>query len=105
MVAAMRSIQEALGIKSPRPSALHDVVEFNSMVDRIRVDPRVLRVVAAGANEPVQRKGFEDAQLGDNRRVEIVVRESMMDDYRAGETGSARDGLKPTSTGSFKSAE
>lgn len=44
------------------------------------VDPRTVRLVAVGANEPVSADGIRSN--GENRRVEIVVRESMIDDYR-----------------------
>ena len=45
------------------------------------VDPRTIRLVAVGANEPVAQDGLKSE--GENRRVEIIVRESMIDDYRA----------------------
>lgn len=45
------------------------------------VDPRAIRLVAVGANEPVPRDGLR--REDENRRVEIIVRESMIDDYRA----------------------
>jgi flagellar motor protein MotB len=45
------------------------------------VDPRTIRMVAVGDNEPVAPDGLKGD--GENRRVEIVVRESMIDDYRA----------------------
>jgi hypothetical protein len=44
-------------------------------------DPRQLRLVAVGANEPIARGVYDQAQRGDNRRVEIIVRESLIDDY------------------------
>lgn len=45
------------------------------------VDPRTVRLVAVGGNEPVAADGLKGN--GENRRVEIIVRESMIDDYRA----------------------
>jgi chemotaxis protein MotB len=45
------------------------------------VDPRTIRLVAVGANEPVAQDGLR--RDGENRRVEIIVRESMIDDYKA----------------------
>lgn len=52
------------------------------------VDPRAVRLVAVGANEPVRKDSDQFTRSGDNRRVEIVVRESLIDDYR--EEQSAR---------------
>jgi len=45
------------------------------------VDPRTIRLVAVGANEPVARTIYDPAQRAQNRRVEIIVRESLIDDY------------------------
>jgi len=45
------------------------------------LDPRTLRIVAVGENEPVARGIYDPAQRGYNRRVEIIVRESLIDDY------------------------
>ena len=42
------------------------------------VDPRAVRVVAAGANEPLRRGAEAPAE---SRRVEIFVREATLDDY------------------------
>src|SRR5687767_10003154 len=44
-------------------------------------DPRRLRLVAVGGNEPIARGVYDETQRGDNRRVEIIVRESLIDDY------------------------
>ncbi|GMU22115.1 MAG: hypothetical protein AMXMBFR13_22030 [Phycisphaerae bacterium] len=52
------------------------------------IDPRALRLVAVGANEPVAKEVYDPAKLADNRRVEIIVRESILDDY-AGQTPAA----------------
>lgn len=46
------------------------------------IDPRTLRLVAVGENEPVAREPDGLDHRADNRRVEIVVRESMLDDYK-----------------------
>jgi chemotaxis protein MotB len=43
-------------------------------------DPRAIRIVAVGANEPLPADRPESHE-GDNRRVEIIVRESLIDDY------------------------
>lgn len=45
------------------------------------VDPRAVRLVAVGDNEPVGHDGL--SREGENRRVEIMVRESVLDDYRS----------------------
>jgi len=45
------------------------------------VDPRTIRIMAVGANEPVVLKAYDPAKRGDNRRVEIIIRESLIDDY------------------------
>lgn len=58
-------------------------------------DPRTLRLVAVGANEPLPADGAESNRASDSRRVEIVIRESMIDDY-AGEI-PARTPQKPDS--------
>ncbi len=59
------------------------------------VDPRAIRVVAAGGNEPVRADSSNPASPGDNRRVEVVVRESMIDDYR-GEKTARKTEASPT---------
>ncbi|HSW45772.1 MAG TPA: hypothetical protein VLM89_09390, partial [Phycisphaerae bacterium] len=45
------------------------------------VDVRTIRIVAVGDAEPIVTKDHEPARPGDNRRVEIIVRESLIDDY------------------------
>lgn len=50
------------------------------------VDPRTIRLTAAADNEPVGSDQEERGQPGahvDNRRVEIIVRESQIDDYQS----------------------
>lgn len=44
------------------------------------VDPRAVRVMAAGANEPLRRGGAV-LEAAESRRVEIFVREATLDDY------------------------
>ncbi len=44
------------------------------------VDPRAIRVVAAGASEPLPDR-YDTTSRGENRRAEILVRESLVDDY------------------------
>jgi len=46
------------------------------------VDVRTIRLVAVGDSEPIQARRQEPARPGDNRRVEIIIRESLIDDYR-----------------------
>lgn len=45
------------------------------------VDPRALTRVACGSNEPVARGVYDPTRRGQGRRVEIVVRQSLIDDY------------------------
>ncbi len=45
------------------------------------LDPRTVRLVAVGATEPVARGIYDPAKRGGNRRVEIIVRESLINDY------------------------
>ncbi|GMV96334.1 MAG: OmpA family protein [Phycisphaerae bacterium] len=46
------------------------------------IDPRTLRLVAVGDNEPIPRDAEGPDRRADGRRVEIIVRESLLDDYR-----------------------
>ncbi len=48
---------------------------------RLGIDPRTIRVTAIGPNEPVSRGSTDPAKLAEDRRVEIIVRESMLDDF------------------------
>ena len=63
------------------------------------VDPRAIRLVAAGANEPIPAAA--GAPLGsiprENRRGEIIVRESLIDDYQPQQPAAA---LPPTAPAS-----
>jgi chemotaxis protein MotB len=45
------------------------------------VDEKTIRIVAAGDSEPVTAQAYDPEELGNNRRVEIIVRESLVDDY------------------------
>ncbi len=45
------------------------------------IDSRRMILTAAGPNEPVAQGVYDPAKLADNRRVEIIVRESLIDDY------------------------
>lgn len=45
------------------------------------IDSRRIVLTAVGANEPVARGVYDPALLANNRRVEIIVRESLIDDY------------------------
>ena len=51
------------------------------------LDPRTLRLVAVGENEPLSKDEFGRTVRGDSRRVEIIVRESLLDDYRETPSG------------------
>jgi chemotaxis protein MotB len=45
------------------------------------IDPRAIRLVAVGPNEPLKNTGGGPGTTGANRRVEIIIRESLIDDY------------------------
>jgi len=45
------------------------------------VTERAIRIVAVGASEPVAPPVYDPRRPADNRRVEIVVRESLIEDY------------------------
>ena len=67
------------------------------------LDPRTLRLVAVGDTEPVGRRVYDPAKRGANRRVEIIVRESVIDDYvgttPAASPAEAADPGTPAATG------
>jgi chemotaxis protein MotB len=48
---------------------------------KLGVDARTMRISAIGANEPIARGAQDLAKLSMNRRVEVIVRESLIDDY------------------------
>jgi len=48
---------------------------------RLGTNPRTIRITAVGPNEPLARNPDQPAQRADNRRVEIIIRESLLDDY------------------------
>lgn len=52
---------------------------------RSGIDGRTFRLMAVGGNEPIKEDRLDPSQEFDGRRVEIIVRESVLDDY-AGET-------------------
>ena len=60
------------------------------------VRPVRLMLVAAGDTEPLVRRAYTEERRALNRRVEILVTEDLIDDYRGsterGETESASDG-------------
>lgn len=62
------------------------------------VDPRTIRLVAVGDNEPIGRNGLRAD--GENRRVEIIVRESVIDDYRDETAARGSEGAKPAADNS-----
>lgn len=45
------------------------------------LDPRTVRLVAVGDNEPVAMEVYDPTKRGMNRRVEIIIRESQINDY------------------------
>jgi flagellar motor protein MotB len=46
------------------------------------LDARTLRLTAVGENEPLSKDEAGQTVRGDSRRVEIIVRESLLDDFR-----------------------
>jgi chemotaxis protein MotB len=46
------------------------------------VEPRALRIMAVGDNEPLRKDEAGQTVRGESRRVEILVRESLLDDFR-----------------------
>lgn len=46
------------------------------------VEPRALRIMAVGDNEPLSKDEAGQTVRSDSRRVEILVRESLLDDFR-----------------------
>jgi chemotaxis protein MotB len=57
-------------------------------------DPRTIRLMAVGPNEPVAKEVYNKESRGDNRRVEIIVRESLIDDY-VGQTSTNGPATQP----------
>lgn len=60
------------------------------------VDQRTIRIMAVGANEPVVLRAYDPAKRGDNRRVEIIIRESLIDDYVGQEPARELPASQPT---------
>src|SRR5690606_29002317 len=44
-------------------------------------DPRAIRLIASGASEPIKRELYGTPDAGQNRRVEIIIREAQGHDY------------------------
>jgi chemotaxis protein MotB len=93
--------------EEPRPAdwTYHDAMALSyaraeAVADELiqqGVDERTLRLVAVGANEPVAQEVYDLAKRGDNRRVEIVVRESLIDDYVGQQPASQTPATQPVS--------
>ncbi|HOW69066.1 MAG TPA: OmpA family protein [Phycisphaerae bacterium] len=49
---------------------------------KLGANPKAIRITAAGPNEPVAHGPDQASRVGENRRVEILIRESLIDDYR-----------------------
>ncbi|MEE8169140.1 MAG: flagellar motor protein MotB, partial [Phycisphaerae bacterium] len=45
------------------------------------VEPEVLRIAAVGANEPILTRAYTPDRLAVNRRVDIIVHQSLIDDF------------------------
>jgi outer membrane protein OmpA-like peptidoglycan-associated protein len=52
------------------------------------VDPRTLLYSAAGPNEPLNRRDYDAHKRGEGRRVVVLVRQSLIDDYMGQPTAS-----------------
>jgi chemotaxis protein MotB len=52
--------------------------------EAIGVDPRRLRLVGCGDTEPLVARVYDPTQLQVNRRVEVIVTESLVQDFEAG---------------------
>lgn len=62
------------------------------------VESRRVVLVAAGRNEPVTQGIYDPAKLADNRRVEIIVREALIDDYMETPTAAETESEAETGT-------
>ncbi len=92
--------------EEPRPSdwSVRDVWKLsysraeNVALELIRngVNERGIRIMAVGAGEPVTRRAYSPTQRVDNRRVEIIVRESLIDDYVGEKPVQGIDAVQPT---------
>lgn len=92
--------------EEPRPSdwTVQDVWKLsytraeNVALELIRngVNERSIRIMAVGAGEPVTRRAYSPTQRVDNRRVEIIVRESLIDDYVGEKPVQGIDAVPPT---------
>ncbi|MHC4443455.1 MAG: OmpA/MotB family protein [Planctomycetota bacterium] len=60
------------------------------------VDPRAIVLEAAGANEPVAHLSQDTNKRSANRRVEIIIRESLIDDYAGRLPTINAEAQKPT---------
>jgi chemotaxis protein MotB len=45
------------------------------------VNPRTIRVVGVGANEPILNQAYSEERLAANRRVEVLVRQSVISEF------------------------
>ena len=48
-----------------------------------KIDSRRIRIVGCGDKEPLTSRVYDPAQLSINRRVEILVNESLVQDFQA----------------------
>jgi flagellar motor protein MotB len=79
--------------EEPRPSAW--TVQDVELI-RNGVNERSIRIMAVGAGEPVTRRAYSPTQRVDNRRVEIIVRESLIDDYVGEKPVQGIEAVPPT---------
>jgi len=64
------------------------------------VDHRTLRRVACGSSEPIARGIYDPTIRGQGRRVEIIVRQSLIDDYLHPPPTSGTPGAQPVTASS-----
>lgn len=63
------------------------------------IDPRAIRLVAVGPNEPLKSNDLNPESANANRRVEIIIRESLIDDYTPDPAAKGGTPAQRTTTG------
>ncbi|MCK5713393.1 MAG: OmpA family protein [Hyphomicrobiaceae bacterium] len=56
------------------------------LVGRCDLEPRRIRAVACGTMQPLKAAAYEEAEHAENRRVEIIMRQVLMNDYVAAQS-------------------
>ncbi|MBN1491298.1 MAG: OmpA family protein [Phycisphaerae bacterium] len=62
------------------------------------INPRTIRIVGVGSNEPVVRQAYVQDRMAANRRVEVVVRESVISEFEGEPISAEVFESTPTST-------